>query len=184
MDIRAARTWRNRRTATLRALGDGGHIQALTTAHSGLRVVLEDGQPGECAPAGQVNSRAGATSSPLEGSSDVQCHGTALECFATARRRDVQSVTMAISTSSPGPGGCWWDTIVGIGGQGGGIRISVRFLASPLAVLSVSTDVERSRADMQQNLCELAQSWWRLLQLEDMENGWRERFLRKECVEP
>ena len=31
MDIRAARTWRNRRTATLRALGDG------------LRVVLEDG---------------------------------------------------------------------------------------------------------------------------------------------
>ena len=43
MDIRAARTWRNRRTATLRDVGDVGHIQALTTAHSGLRVVLEDG---------------------------------------------------------------------------------------------------------------------------------------------
>ena len=66
MDIRAARTWRNRRTATLRALGDVGHIQALTTAHSGLRVVLEDGL-GEVRPCRTSHSRAGATSSPLEG---------------------------------------------------------------------------------------------------------------------
>ena len=79
MDIRAARTWRNRRTATLRALGDVGHIQALTTAHSGLRVVLGDGL-GEVRPCrtSHVVSTAAApsTSSTAGGESPFGAHRT------------------------------------------------------------------------------------------------------------
>ena len=100
-----------------------GHIQALTTAHSGLRVVLEDGL-GEVRPCrtSQQQGRRNVLTPGGELGRAMPWYRSGVLCNSQTSRRpvgddgDVPHHPQVLE----GVGG---DTIVGIGGQGGGIRI-------------------------------------------------------------
>ena len=115
----------------------GDEVRSCRTSHSRSATIGGAWEAIRRSTTGQVNSRAGATSSPLEGSSDVQCHGTAPECFATARRRDVQ-------------------VLEGVGGNNGGNRRSKR----PESCLRVVPIVLRRGPGPRDNISRWLESLW------------------------